>query len=197
MTTLFAACGEPSLFTSSLNATVICVGPPLTVAPSVGTVLELKSTMGPALSTSRAVEGPVTRLAFPPASVAMPAAMDMLIVPFPVMPLRVTVGLAVVPFVTVTVVAVAVPVVFRVTSPDVRLMVVAPEMVTAKSAGPVIVDAGTGAPIVTIGALVSYVTVLSVLVDAALPFPDVSVATPALIAAMTMPLLVMPVTATL
>ena len=51
--------------------------------------------------------------------------------------------------------------------------------------------------IVTVGAVTSQVTVLSVEVEAVLPLPAASVATPAAIDAMTVPLVVMPVTATL
>ena len=51
--------------------------------------------------------------------------------------------------------------------------------------------------IVTVGATLSQVTVLSVEVDAVLPLPDPSVATPAAISAMTVPDVVIPVTATL
>ena len=51
--------------------------------------------------------------------------------------------------------------------------------------------------IVTVGAVLSQVTVLSVEVEAALVLPAGSVATPAAMVAMTVPALVMPVTATL
>jgi hypothetical protein len=51
--------------------------------------------------------------------------------------------------------------------------------------------------IVTLGTVVSYVTVLSVLVLAVLLFPAASVATLAGMEATTVPLLVIPLTATL
>ena len=50
---------------------------------------------------------------------------------------------------------------------------------------------------VTVGGVTSHVTVLSVEVDAALLLPAASVAAPAGTVAMTVPLVVMPVTATL
>ena len=50
---------------------------------------------------------------------------------------------------------------------------------------------------VTVGPVTSHVTVLSVEVDAVLPLPAASVAAPAAIEAMTVPDVVIPVTATL
>lgn len=82
--------------------------------------------VNPVLSTVKvalALEVPAELLA---ASVAVLAAMEMPTVPFPVHPLRLTVGVLVVPLVTVVVVQVAPPVVLRVTLDASRLIVEAP-----------------------------------------------------------------------
>ncbi len=86
----------------------------------------------------------------------------------------------------------------KVTSP-VAKPVTASLNTTVKLIGLVFVGSGWAAAwlIVTVGATLSKLTVLSVEVEAALPLPAVSLATPAAIDATTVPAPVMPVTATL
>ena len=81
---------------------------------------------GPVLSTVKVPLGPAAGAVLPAPSLAVPASMLMLRVPLPVIPLIVTVGVAVVPPVTATVPA-AVPVgLFNVISPASKLIVLAP-----------------------------------------------------------------------
>jgi len=106
----------------------------------------------------------------PDPSVAVLAAMVMPIVPFPLIPETVIVGVLVVPPVTFTVVAAAVPVVFNVIFALLRLTVVAPMYVAVKVTGPVLVTAGEGAAMLSEGPVLFTVTVVvSVAESAVLP----------------------------
>src|SRR5512145_225066 len=133
------------------------------------------------------------RFGFEPASIATPALMEAITVPLVVIPdteTLYTVG----PPETTAVIAPAVP--LRVTSP-VAKPVTASLNVTVKRIGEA--EVGSACPaawlIVTVGGA-SYVTVLSVLVEARFGFEPASVATPALMEAITVPLVVMPDTET-
>ena len=77
------------------------------------------------MSTLNAVLGPAPGALFPAVSEAVPLPRVIPRVPVPEMLLMVTVGVAVAPFCTERL-PVAVPVVFNVTAPAVRLMVLAP-----------------------------------------------------------------------
>jgi hypothetical protein len=77
------------------------------------------------LSTVNVALGPVPEALFPAVSVAVPLPMLIPSVPFPVILLMDTVGVLVVPLLT-DIVPVAVPVVFRVIAPTVRLTEFAP-----------------------------------------------------------------------
>src|SRR5687767_10511392 len=133
------------------------------------------------------------RLGLLPASIATPALMEAITVPLFVIPETVTVYVAPLPE-TMAVVAPAVP--LRVTSP-VAKPVTASLNVTVKRTGEA--EVGSACPaawlIVTVGG-VSYVTILSVLVEARLGLVPASIATPALMEAITVPLVVIPETVT-
>ena len=77
------------------------------------------------MSTLKVVLGPAPGAVLPPASLAVPAAIDIPKVPSPVIPLIVTV-LVVVPVPDTTTLPVAVPVVFKVTFPLARVTLFAP-----------------------------------------------------------------------
>ena len=80
---------------------------------------------GPALSTVKVALGPAAGAEFPAASVAVPAAIDIPIVPLPVIPLIVTV-LVLVPAPLTDTEPVAVPVVFKLIFPATNVTDVAP-----------------------------------------------------------------------
>src|SRR5688572_22893228 len=133
------------------------------------------------------------RLGLLPASIATPALMEAITVPLLVIPESFTL----LPYTTLfrsAVVAPAVP--LSVTSP-VAKPVTASLNVTVKRIGEA--EVGSACPaawlIVTVGG-VSYVTVLSVLVEARLGLLPASIATPALMEAITVPLVVIPETVT-
>ena len=86
--------------------------------------------VGAVLSAANVVLGPAAGAVFPALSEAVPAPIEIPIVPVPVMPLSVTVGVFEVPLST-EILPDADPVVFNVTEPAVRLTVFAPLYVTA------------------------------------------------------------------
>ncbi len=82
-------------------------------------------TVGAVLSAVSVLDGPAPAAALPAASLAVPSPMLIPSVPSPVIPLMRTVGVDVEPFSTLTL-PFEVPVLFRVTFADNRLIVLAP-----------------------------------------------------------------------
>src|SRR5205814_6226603 len=114
---------------------------------------------GAVLSTVNVALGPAAGALFPAVSVAVPAAMEMPSVPSPVMLDSVTVRVLPVPVTPID--AVAVPVVFSVIlpTPSVLALKFASAYVTVYVTGPALVVVADGAPIDTVGAVLSTVKV--------------------------------------
>ncbi len=121
---------------------------------------------------------------FPAASVALPDATLIAMLPLPVMPVRRTVGVALAPFST-AILPVAVPVDCKVMSTSLRSTLSAPLYVRGISTGPVRVSETDGAPMLSPGAVLSTTKVVpgpalgavlpaaSLAVPAAMPMPRV------------------------
>src|SRR6185369_5279460 len=184
----------PKPVTGSLNTTVKLIGdadvgsdcPAAWLIVTVGTVVSKVTVL------SVLVEAALT---LPAASFAAPAAMFAITVPS-VIPLTATLYVLGPPVTVTVLVPPAVPLI--VTSLLAKPLTGSLNT-TVKSIGEVL--AGSACPaawlIVTVGAVVSKVTVLSVLVEAALGLPTPFCATPAARLTVTVPSLVMPLTATL
>lgn len=142
------------------------------------------ATEGGALSTTMVDDGLDAALLFPAKSEAVLAAIEILRFPLPIKLVSSTVGLAVLPFLTV-IVAVGPPI--RETSAGVRLNVLAPEYVIPKETVPELFTlVAEGAPIDTVGGVLSTTT--SVELTVALLLPALSVAVLAAIAILRFPL---------
>ena len=127
------------------------------------------------VSTEKGVPGPAAGARLPALSLAVPAAMEMLNVPLPVMLLMVTVLLSPEPW-TLVIVPFAVPVLFKVISPasSVFALKFVSAYVIVYVTGPLLVLATLGAPISIVGAMVSKITLLSVKEAFALGLPAIS-----------------------
>src|SRR5688500_9922043 len=182
------------LLTVSLNTTVKLIGDVLVGSAWPAAWLIVTVGAAPSYVTVLSVLMD-TVFPLPAASVALSAAIDAITVPSPVIPDTATLYVVPLP-VTVAVVAPAVP--LSVTSP-VTKSVTASLNTTEKLTGETPVGSAwlDAWLIVTVGAVPSNVTLLSVLVDAVLPLPKPSAAAPAATDATTVPLPVIPVTATL
>src|SRR5437762_3360744 len=141
---------------------------------------------GPLLSTVNVVLGPAAGAVLPSVSVAVPAAMEIPREPLPVMLESVTVRDVPVPVTAID--AVAVPVVFSVISatPSVLALKFGSAYVTVYVTGPALVVATDGAPMETVGAVLSTVNVAPLVGVAVTTFPGRSV--PVLKATVAVPL---------
>src|SRR5213595_768956 len=130
---------------------------------------------GPVLSTVKGVLGPAAGAVLPAVSVAVPAAMEIPRVPLPVRLESVTVR--VVPLPVTAIDAVAVPVVFSVISPTAIVLELkfVSAYVTVYETGPELAAVADGAPMDTVGAVLSTVNVAPLVGAAVMTFPARSV----------------------
>src|SRR6266513_1116476 len=130
--------------------------------------------IGP-LSTVNVVLGPAAGAVLPAVSVAVPAAMEIPRVPLPVMLESVTVR--VVPLPVTAIDAVTVPVVFSVISPTASVLELkfVSAYVTVYVTGPELAAVADGAPMDTVGAVLSTVNVAPLVGAAVITFPATSV----------------------
>src|SRR6185295_5287619 len=170
--------------TGSLKTTVKLIG--LVFVGSGWAAAWLIVTLGAALSQVTVLSVEVdAAFALPAASVATPAPIEAMTVPGVVIPVTATLNV-VGPPVTVAVVAPAVP--ERVTSPVAKPTAVSLKTTVKLTVAPLAGSSCAAAwLIVTVGAVTSHVTVLSVEVEAALALPARSFATPAARVAVTVP----------
>src|SRR5436189_262519 len=140
---------------------------------------------GPLLSTANVALGPAAGAVLPAVSVAVPAAMEIPRVPLPVMLESVTVRVVPVPDTPID--AVAVPVVFSVISPTASVLELkfVSAYVTVYVTGPALAAVADGAPMDTVGAVLSTVNVaplvgaeLTTLPATSVPMLIVTVAVP-------------------
>jgi hypothetical protein len=152
---------RPVEFTASLKFSEMLTAPPALYCPFAVVEVALV-TVGVVLSTRKVVLGPAAAALLPAVSVAVPAAIEIPSVPSPVRLLIVTVRVTPDP-VTPTV-PFAVPVLLSVTSPVASVLVLKliSVYVTVKLTGPTLDSVAEGAPIVTVGPVVSLNTVVSV-----------------------------------
>src|SRR5204863_3375212 len=129
---------------------------------------------GPLLSTVNVVLGPAAGAVLPSVSVAVPAAMEVPGGPLPVMLESVTVRDVPVPVTAID--AVAVPVVFSVISPTPSVLALKFESayVTVYVTGPELAAAADGAPIDSVGGVLSTVNVAPLVGAAVITFPATS-----------------------
>src|SRR5213592_1562151 len=141
---------------------------------------------GPPLSTVNVALGPAAGAVLPAVSVAVPAAIEMPSVPLPVMLESVTVRGVPLPVTAID--AVAVPVVFSVISPTASVLELkfVSAYVTVYVTGPELAAVADGAPMDTVGAVLSTVNVAPLVGAEVITFPARSV--PVLNATVAVPL---------
>ena len=137
-----------------IYVTVYVTGPLRVIATDGEPMLML----GPVLSTVKVALGPAARERLPAVSDALPEAMLIPSVPSPLIPVISTVRLPVPEPVTFTV-PVAVPVVLSVIMPGASKMLSAPVYVTVYVTGPEFVSETDGAPMLSVGAVLSTTNV--------------------------------------